>query len=169
MIWLYDIYYFVITYITGFSRLSFYPPFFPLLPLFLLAPIPWQCGYVNVHIIPFTPLLLFLFILPFFLPICSLHFLPNYFKWYLDYINQTFRSEIAKDPQKWGKLDHWRIVVLLSGHMFFHSISVVGLFCPMVLIHVGALGIPAPKLRIKVYYSDSFNVFLSKVGVIILE
>lgn len=61
-------------------------------------------------------LLFFFFTLPFFLPVCSLHF-----------------SEIAKDLEEWGKLDHWRISVLLPGHMVFHSIWKFEFFYPMVV------------------------------------
>lgn len=81
-------------------------------------------------------------------------FLLDYFKWYLDSVNHTFRSEIAKDPEEWGKLDYWRISVLLLGHMVFCSVWKLTFFCPVVLIHVGVPGIPAPKLGIKVYYSE---------------
>lgn len=37
----------------------------------------------------------------------------------------------------------------------------VRVFCFVVLIHVGVPGILAPKLGIKVYYRNSFNIFLS--------
>ena len=32
------------------------------------------------------------------------------------------KKEIAKDPEEWSKLYHWRISVLLPGHMVFHSV-----------------------------------------------
>lgn len=88
-------------------------------------------------------------------------FLSDYFMWYLDSINHTFISEIVKYSEEWGILDHWRISVLLPVRMVFHSIWKLEFFCLVVLIHVGVPGIPAPSLGIKVYYSDSFNIFLS--------
>lgn len=101
----------------------------------------------------------FLFILPFFLTF------PTFF-WLiilcdtLILLTIFFRSQIVKDPEKWGKLYHWRISILLPGHVVFHSVWKLEFLCFVVLIHVGVPGIPAPNLGIKVYYSDSFNIFL---------
>lgn len=51
----------------------------------------------------------------------------------LSSMNHTFKSEIAKDLEEWDSLDHWRISVLLPGHMVFHSIWKFEFFCTVVV------------------------------------
>lgn len=122
--------------------------------------------YMNAYMLPFPPLLFFLcaflcFRIAFFLS----YLFPIFSAWFvlcdtLILLTILFILEIVKYPEEWGKLDHWRISVLLPGHMVFHSILKLEFFSPVVLIHVGVPGISAPNLVIKVYYSDSFNISL---------
>lgn len=112
--------------------------FFSLLPLLPLTVfIPWQYMHLNAHTIPSPPLLCFSLCFAFFLH-CLTSSLPVPYIFLPDYVilysmNHTFRSEIAKDLEEWGKLDHWRVSVLLPGHMVFHSVWKFECFCPVVL------------------------------------
>lgn len=142
--------------------------FFLLLISIFISFVPYSLT-AHVHECLHAPLpsfaflsLCFCFCIAFFLS----YLFPIFSAWFilcdtLILLTILFILEIVKYPEEWGKLDHWRISVLLPGHMVFHSILKLEFFSPVVLIHVGVPGIPAPNLGIKVYYSDSFNISLS--------
>lgn len=152
----------------NFITLSFLPWMHPRLPFFLffsflpclpLFPPLATRGHECLHIPP--PTCAFLYFHTAFLLPCIF---PIFFCWILlgdNLIALTTLSEIARELEEQGKLDHWRVSVRLPGHMVFPSIWKLEFFCPAVLIHVGVLSIPTPKLGIKVYFGDSFNIFLS--------
>ena len=73
-------------------------------PVLLLLPltVPYFLT-VCVHECSHSPFRTFTFLsvyTPFLPPSVPYVFLPDYFKWYLDSLNCTFRSEIAKDPEE---------------------------------------------------------------------
>lgn len=139
----------------------FFPLLIPAFTSFVPCPLTacvHECLHAPLPTLAFLSLCFLFFSYCLFFFLVPYIFLPDYFIWYFDSINHTFSSEIAEE---WGKLGHWRVSILLRGHMVFHSIWTLEFFCFVVLIHVGVPGILAPKLGIKVYYSDSFNIFLS--------
>lgn len=111
---------------------------------------------------PTSVVLFFHFTFPFFLPVCSLHFsawLCDTLLKYEPYF-QIRNSQGSGGMGQIGSLENFSPTSRTYGFPLCLKVQVL---LPCGPIRVGVPGIPAPKLGIKVYYSDTFNIFLSSL------